>query len=544
MIIDKDPFIESIIEQALNFKEVWIDFFCGFGGVTHGIMETQKREPELAMVIACLNHDEKAIGSHKLSNPNCYHITEDIRLATTEVLRYMVTEIRRRSGNTIKIKIWFSHECTHYSLAKGGDSRDADSRSLPEEMFRYVDDLNPDEIWIENVKEFLTWGPLIQKVVNGIPVYRDNGEPWMIPDPKRKGEYYNKWVADMTGRGFSYDKRILNCADYGVPTIRKRLFIQFLKGSNSVWAAPTHSKGGTGGLEPWIPIKKCLNTDDKGESIFTYRINKQGRKIPRIKSRKTFKRIYTGCVKILEPLYEQELREYEEFLALYYSSGQVIRDVNDPSPTLTTKDRVSLVTARRFITKYYNGHTQNQSEDTPSGALTVVPKLKVISTQHFIDQQYGMSKPTSIDNPANTLTNIPKLNVVSAESAFLMNMQFNNEGNSIDQPSPTLVAKMDKKPNYLVTAEEEEKVDWYDHGFEEVRQLKEWMVKWEISDLLMRELRIPEMLKIHTMPEDLPMIGTMTEKKKFIGNQVPAKIVTKLILGAYYGNLTQKEMVA
>jgi DNA (cytosine-5)-methyltransferase 1 len=55
----------------------------------------------------------------------------------------------------------------------GGTSRDADSRSLPEEMYRYIKAINPDIIQVENVKEFLDWGPLI---IEGNPV--PDGSPY------------------------------------------------------------------------------------------------------------------------------------------------------------------------------------------------------------------------------------------------------------------------------------------------------------------------------------------------------------------------------
>lgn len=557
--------IETIITNSLEYSEVWIDFFCGFGGVTEGIERTKLSGDKIATVIACLNHDENAIGSHKMSHPQCYHITEDIRVAYTDILWYMVREIRRKSNGRIKVKLWFSHECTHYSIAKGGDSRDADSRSLPEELHRYIDDINPDAVWIENVREFLTWGPLIPKRdALGDPVYRDmeKTELWWIPDPEKKGEFYKVWKDSIIVKGFTYDYRFLNCADYGCPTIRKRVFIQFLRKEKIVWAEPTHADKGAGGLIPWIPIKRCLDLTDKGTSIFSYKI-KDGEKVRRIKSRKTYARLYNGCIKILEPQFLKEVEEHDKFLSIYYGNG-FNKPLEEPCPTLTTKDRASVVTAKRFISKFYNGKTQNQSEDTPSGTLTTVPKLRVITTSQFIDRQYGMSNPGTVNEPANTLTNIPKLNVVTAEPFlmntnynnpltsidepspvitanrkrhYVINAQFNDAGHSIDVPSITLVAKMDKKPNYLVSAEGGGQLPViYDEDYPEEKDIKRFMHKWLIEDIYMRELRIPEMLKIHTMKPDLPMQGTITEKKKFIGNQVPAQIVTELIQASYYGN--------
>lgn len=61
--------------------------------------------------------------------------------------------------------LWASLECTNHSKAKGGMSRDADSRTLADHLFRYIEALDPDSVQIENVEEFLIWGPLEPKIV-------------------------------------------------------------------------------------------------------------------------------------------------------------------------------------------------------------------------------------------------------------------------------------------------------------------------------------------------------------------------------------------
>lgn len=59
-----------------------------------------------------------------------------------------------------KVVLWASLECTNFSRAKGGLPRDADSRTLAEHLFRYIEALAPDYIQIENVEEFMSWGDL------------------------------------------------------------------------------------------------------------------------------------------------------------------------------------------------------------------------------------------------------------------------------------------------------------------------------------------------------------------------------------------------
>ena len=68
-------------------KYIFVDLFCGAGGVTTGIEQATGPDGEkLAHVIACVNHDEEAIASHMANHPESLHFTEDIRtLDLTEV---------------------------------------------------------------------------------------------------------------------------------------------------------------------------------------------------------------------------------------------------------------------------------------------------------------------------------------------------------------------------------------------------------------------------------------------------------------------------
>lgn len=114
--------------------------FCGAGGATAGIVRSK-----FADVIWAINHDEKCIKAHKANHPETKHYTEDITELDVSVLA------------PVDI-LWASIECTNYSNAKGGGARDADSRMLAFQLFRYALHCNPDFIIIENVREFLAWG--------------------------------------------------------------------------------------------------------------------------------------------------------------------------------------------------------------------------------------------------------------------------------------------------------------------------------------------------------------------------------------------------
>lgn len=636
-------FIETIIERAIKYKMAYIDFFSGFGGVTHGLERASEKSGEfISTVIACLNHDPNAIHSHRLNYPHCLHIEEDVRGANVDLIVYMIEEIRRRSGGRTKICVWFSHECTHHSGAAGGTSRDADSRSLPEELERYIQLFNPDAIWIENVKEFLDWGPLQPKRVKvefeGLtytvcPVKltkkRSNkkatgkklpaAEPIWVPVQDRKGEDYRAWRSMVMSYGYEYEHRILNCADYGVPTTRKRLFIQFAKPEMGIyWSKPTHAKEPTIDQKPWIPIRECLDLDDHGPSLFetTLKVDKKSKKlveVPRVRSDKTFRRVYRGAVKHIEPQLQKELDEYLKFVSMSYGTGVTDVSPDQPCPTMGTKNSpqvYSVENYRQMVMNYF-GQGGGQSHDIggTTGALLCNPKQRLMSFDRgvyhkMIAMYYGgpTARTQSLSNPSNTLTTNPMLRVLTVHSPFhrfvtiynssehnhssvnlpsktlttmgrlypvtvirpshvmstnydnvggaltepshvitsnrkwhyVISMQFNNLGQGISVPSATLIAKMDKKPNYLVTtADGGIGIGVGKDDGPGLVALKKWMAKWGITDIFMRELTIKEMLKITSMPEDYKMKGSKSDKKKFIGNAVPSEIVTALITGWY-----------
>lgn len=143
---------------------LYIDLFCGAGGTSTGVEAARLHGEQVAKVIACVNHDANAIASHAANHPDALHFVEDIRTLNLDRMLAHV-EAMRKQYPAARVVLWASLECTNFSIAKGGQSRDADSRTLAEHLFRYIDALRPDYIQIENVKEFMTWGPLVVKVV-------------------------------------------------------------------------------------------------------------------------------------------------------------------------------------------------------------------------------------------------------------------------------------------------------------------------------------------------------------------------------------------
>lgn len=322
----------------------FIDGFCGAGGATTGIVGSR------ASVAAAINHDEGAIHCHSLNHPDVAHYLQDIRKICTDKLAKDHKQVNA---------LWWSSDCTHFSVAKGGQPRDADSRMLNNEIFRFISSFDLDYIFIENVREFLTWGPL--KLIDGKP----------MPDPDRKGEYFRAWVFRIKKLGYTFDYKIINAADYGAPTIRSRFYGIFAKtGLPLRWPLPTHSQT----LEPtlfsfasnqWEPAWKYLDLADTGESIRNKKL-----------SPRTLERIAYGIEKHLGSRLNLPKDVYQ-FLIKYYGTNNT-QTLDEPLHTITTKDRFALVTLQ-FLDKAYTGKYNSQSVFEPLHTITTNPHHRLIS---------------------------------------------------------------------------------------------------------------------------------------------------------------------
>ena len=514
-------------------KLLYIDLFCGAGGTSTGVEAATLEGQKCAHVIACVNHDPHAIASHLANHPEAKHYTEDIRtLDLTTLIEHTAAKRAENPGSLLVL--WASLECTNFSKAKGGQPRDADSRTLAEHLFRYVDALRPDYIQIENVEEFMMWGDLDE---NGKPVSKD------------AGRLYLRWVRNMCARGYDFAHRVLNAADYGAYTSRKRFFGIFAsKGLPIVFPEPTHSRNADtdlfGDLQPWRPVRDVLDLDDCGRSIFRNRPL----------SEKTLQRIYAGLVKFVAGGKDAFL---VKFNSMSRSGKYIPPSIDEPSPTVACQNRLALarvsflskqfsgdpdgknigidgpagaITCRdhhAFITAYY-GNGQNSSIECPAPTVTTKDHPGFVVTQ-FIDKQYGTGTSVSLGKPAGTITTNPKLNLVSARKwHYLVNPQFRSEGASVDKPCFTLIARMDKKPPYIVTAETGPTILVYENDSPMTVRIKEFMAVYGISDICMRMLNITELKRIMGFPGDYVLVGTQTEQKKYIGNAVETHMATAL----------------
>lgn len=360
---------------------LYIDLFCGAGGTSSGVEYAHVNGEKCAKVVACVNHDKNAILSHMANHPDALHFTEDIR---TLELSPMVEHLHRMKTEhpSAYVVLWASLECTNFSRAKGGQPRDADSRTLAEHLFRYIEALQPDYLQIENVEEFMCWGELDK---NGKPISR------------HKGTSYLRWVRHVCQYGYTYDWRLLNAADFGAYTSRKRLFGQFArKGLPIAFPTQTHAKsspvccGTTATLfpnqyQPWKPVRDVLDLQDEGGSIFA-------KKKPLCE--KTLERIYAGLVKFVAGGKEKA----DTWILKYNSTNQDGHHnppgIDEPCPVVAVQNRLGLVKAQ-FLSKQFSGEpmSKNQSIEQPAGTVTTVDH------HAFVTAYYGNGFNSNIDTP-------------------------------------------------------------------------------------------------------------------------------------------------
>ena len=468
-----------------------------------------------AEVIACVNHDPNAIASHAANHPNALHFTEDIRtLDLTELVAH--TNSKRAANPNALVVLWASLECTNFSKAKGGQPRDADSRTLAEHLFRYIEALTPDYIYIENVEEFMCWGDLDE---NGKPVSRD------------KGRLYMRWVQTVCKYGYDFAYRLLNAANYGAYTSRTRFFGIFAKKNLPiVFPEPTHCKNGKrdmfSSLQSWKPVKEVLELSNEGKSIFE-------RDKPL--ADKTLERIYAGLIKFVASGKEAFLIKYN---SMNQSGKYTAPSIDEPCPTVATQNRLGVAKVQ-FLSKQFSGdpNGKNISINEPCGTITTIDHHAVVSTQ-FIDAYYGNGHEHSIELPSPTLTTVDRLSLITADQ-FTLNPQYSSSGGSIDKPCFTLIARMDKMPPYLVSAEKGKfSIVVYESDTPAMRKIKEFMAIFGIVDIKMRMLNVGELKRIMGFGSEYTLIGTQAEQKKYIGNAVEVNMSRALCV-ALYSELNQ-----
>lgn len=232
-------------QAGMNFSGLVIDNFAGGGGASTGIELGLGRPVDIAV-----NHDPAAVAMHDINHPHTRHFCESVWEVDPRVLV---------GGRPVDL-CWFSPDCKHFSKAKGGAPVKKEIRGLAWVAIRYAATVKPNVIMLENVEEFVTWGPLTS-----------DGRPCA----KNKGRTFASFTNALRRLGYTVDWRELRACDYGAPTIRKRLFLIARRdGQPIVWPEATHGDPASPAvkakqLKPWRTAAEIIDWSIPCPSIFT-----------------------------------------------------------------------------------------------------------------------------------------------------------------------------------------------------------------------------------------------------------------------------------
>ncbi|MGG5572433.1 DNA cytosine methyltransferase [Vibrio diazotrophicus] len=419
-------------------NEIVVDNFAGGGGASTGMELGLNRHVDIA-----INHDPSAIDMHKMNHPETKHYCESV---------WDVDPVKACAGRPVGLA-WFSPDCKHFSKAKGNRPVDKNIRGLAWVVIRWAA-LVPVRIFmLENVEEFLTWGPVVEV---------SDGK--FKPCPDRKGETFDAFVKVLTtglepnhpawneikealgddfpydklvkGLGYDIDYRVLRACDYGAPTIRKRFFLVARNDKQPIaWPEPTHGEG----LLPYVTAADIIDWSIPVKSIF-------GRKKPLVEN--TMKRIAKGLEKFVlnndnpfiapsectvpfitehanasnqrnmpadEPLRTicaqvkgGHFALVTAFIARHFTDGPSAC-INKPLPTVTTVDHNALVTSHMVKLRGTNiGHGTDEPVHTISAGGFHIGEVRA-----FLLKYYGTSFAEGCDTPIGTVTTKDRFGLVT-----------------------------------------------------------------------------------------------------------------------------------
>ncbi len=463
------------------FNELIIDNFAGGGGASVGIELATGRPVDIAV-----NHDVDAIAMHSVNHPYTRHYQEDVfAIDPEEVTGWRPVGIA-----------WFSPDCKHFSRAKGNKPVEHKIRGLSWVIIKWaMSSVAPRCIFMENVEEIQTWGPLVAVETGLVGCERITYRP----DPAHVGETFKAFVGMLSGGvdadcpalseaceflniergsaeekrlieglGYKVDFKVLRACDYGAPTIRKRFYLVARNdGKPIVFPKATHGKGK--GLKPYRTAAECINWSIPCPSIFE-------RKKPLVKN--TLRRAARGLDKfviknpkpyILEMNFDNQFQDVDKPMSTQTSanhhylitpelvqvnhSGDSLRaqGLDDTFPTITQKHGFGVASPVLVECSHKNGpgvHDVKSPLNTQTGKACFAA-----STPYMVPIGYGENKGQA---PRVNSANEPTTTVVSSCKQYLCApslMQYHSEqskgevrGQKINEPIMTV----DGSPRYAI----------------------------------------------------------------------------------------------
>jgi len=374
------------MQQMNLLDDIFVDNFAGGGGASTGI-ELATGQP----VSIAINHDASAIMMHRRNHPFTEHYQEDVwSIDPQKVVR----------GRHVRLA-WFSPDCKHFSRAKGAALVNRNIRGLAWVVLRWAALVRPDVIMLENVPEFVTWGP----VRKGMPV------------KSKRGQTYRQWYRQLSDLGYDIKTKELCAADYGAPTIRKRFcLIARCDGQPIMFPKRTHAPRDSeevrsGKCKPWRSAASVIDFSVPGYSIFMSREEirqKYGVRVNRPLKPKTLRRIAKGLDRFV-------LKSAEPFIVECNHGDDRVHAVNQPLNTITQKFASGIVMPT--LIQY---HSETTAKEVRGQALTE-PIQTVDSSNRYglaamhLTQYFGGDRHYhSVEEPLATITTMEREGVIAA----------------------------------------------------------------------------------------------------------------------------------
>lgn len=493
------------------------DLFSGCGGTTTGLQEALDELNMRADVMA-VNHWPLAVESHAANHPRYGHHCGDVTRISPKTLI---------PGRRLDLLV-ASPECVFHSIARGGKPINDQRRASAWCVQEWATELKVDRIVIENVPEFVNWGPVTKrgKIIKS-----------------QRGTIFKAYVNALISLGYQVEWRILNSADYGGATARKRLFIQATRSRRPIrWPAPTHSETGANGLPMWRGAWEIINWGLLGTPIFS-------RSRPLVAN--TLRRIAAG-IKIFGG------ENAQPFLTMLNGGGRQgaggVKSVHDPLPTIVAGGTHHGLVQPFLMTQNYMGDAKQDHRSTKSPS----EPLPTVTTQSnrfglvrpFLLPQNSSNRPRSVDEPVPTLTTTSRgVGVVEPYiTAFYGNT---TAPDSVQEPLSTITTK---GRHGLV----EPFIYTIDHGGKDGGRTRSAKAPLSVittkvrhavvepfiragepapsyaHDILFRMLQPVELAAAMGLPPGYKILGTKEDQVKQIGNMVEVNTAKQLLLSVIH----------
>jgi DNA (cytosine-5)-methyltransferase 1 len=491
-----------VLRVHLGDDEILVDNFAGGGGASTGLESAVGRSPDIAV-----NHCPKAIAVHAANHPTTTHYLTSV---------YKVDPIKACAGKRVALA-WFSPDCTHHSKAKGGKPRQQKIRGLAWVAIRWAAKVRPRVIVIENVEEWLQWGPLHREHTNGCRGERRErrirgrsretttcrkGCRFGQPIKERAGETFRAFVRKLKRLGFDVAWRVLRASDYGAPTSRRRVFLKARSDGRSIsWPSPTH---GPDAPQPFRTAAECIDWSIPCPSIF----GRQKELVP-----STLRRIARGVQKFV-------LEAAQPFIVTMRGTesshvGSSASSIDAPLRTISAQGTHHALVVP-YLVHRSNGERPGQAPriydaQRPLGTIVAQGQKHALCVaflaRHYSDRATGgWAGGAPLDKPLPTVTTRDHHSLVAA---FLVRYNGTGDAEPVDRPLGTITTR-DRfgLAAVTVTLDGEEYV---------------------IADIGMRMLTARELYRAQGFPDDYDISPpgpngkplSKTAQVKLCGNSVP-----------------------